>query len=91
MSHRAGWADANITGEELKMKVGTLVGLILIVLGFIGVAYGGITYTHRREIARVGPVQVTAHEERTIPISPIFGGVAILAGAALIIAVRRAS
>jgi uncharacterized membrane protein len=91
MPYRAGWADTNTMGEELKMKVGTLVGLILIVLGFIGVAYGGITYTHRREVARVGPIQVTTHEERTIPISPIFGGVAILAGAALIIAVRRAS
>ena len=72
------------------MKVGTLVGLILVVLGCIGVAYGGITYTHRREVAHVGPVQVTTREERTIPISPIVGGVAIIAGAALIIAVRRA-
>lgn len=73
------------------MKVGTLVGLILVVLGCIGVAYGGITYTRRREVARIGPVEVTAHEQRTIPISPIVGGVAIIAGAALIVAVRRGS
>lgn len=73
------------------MKVGTLVGLILVVLGLIGVAYGGITYNRRREVAQIGPVQVTTNEEHTIPISPIVGGVAILAGAALIIAVRRAS
>jgi len=72
------------------MKVGTLVGLILVVLGLIGVAYGGITYTRHREVAHVGPLQVEAREERTIPISPIVGGIAILAGAALIIAVRRA-
>lgn len=73
------------------MKVGTLFGLILIVLGIVGVAYGGITYTRRREVARVGPLQVTAREERTIPISPILGGVAIVAGVALIVAVKRAS
>jgi hypothetical protein len=73
------------------MKVGTLVGLILVVLGVVGVAYGGITYSQKREVAHVGPVQVTTREEHTIPISPIIGGVAILAGAALIIAVRRAS
>jgi hypothetical protein len=72
------------------MKVGTLVGLILIVLGLVGVGWGGFTYTRKREVARVGPVQVTAREERTIPISPIVGGVAIIAGVALIIAVRRA-
>ena len=73
------------------MKVGTLVGLILVVLGLVGVVYGGITYSQKREVAHVGPVQVTTSEQHTIPISPIIGGVAILAGAALIIAVRRAS
>jgi hypothetical protein len=73
------------------MKVGTLVGLVLVVLGAIGVAYGGIKYSRQREVARVGPVQLTTREEHTIPISPILGGVAIIAGAALIIAVRRAS
>jgi hypothetical protein len=73
------------------MKVGTLVGLLLVVLGLIGVAYGGITYSRQRELARVGPVQVTTREEHTIPISPILGGVAIIAGLALIVAVKRAS
>jgi hypothetical protein len=73
------------------MKVGTLVGLLLVVLGLVGVAYGGIKYTRQREVARVGPVQVTTREQHTIPISPIVGGVAILAGVALIVAVRRAS
>jgi hypothetical protein len=73
------------------MKVGTLVGLILVVLGAIGVAYGGITYSRQREVAHVGPVQVTTREDHTIPISPIVGGIAIIAGVALIVAVRRAS
>jgi hypothetical protein len=39
----------------------------------------------------VGPIQVTTREEHTIPISPILGGVAIIAGLALIVAVKRAS
>jgi hypothetical protein len=73
------------------MKVGTLVGLLLVVLGLIGVAYGGIKYTRQREVARVGPLQVTTREEHTIPISPILGGLAIIAGVALIVAVKRAS
>lgn len=73
------------------MKVGTLVGLLLVVLGLVGVAYGGIKYTRQREVARVGPLEVTTREEHTIPISPILGGVAIIAGVALIVAVKRAS
>ena len=72
------------------MKVGTLVGLVLVVLGLVGVAYGGITYTRHREVAHVGPLQVTASEQHTIPISPIIGGIAIIAGVALIVAVKRA-
>ncbi|PYP68995.1 MAG: DUF3185 domain-containing protein [Gemmatimonadetes bacterium] len=87
----AHWRAANILVEVSTMKVGTLVGIILVVLGLVGIAYGGISYSQRREVARVGPLQVTTREERTIPISPIVGGVAILAGVALIVAVRRAS
>jgi hypothetical protein len=73
------------------MKVGTLVGLLLVVLGLVGVVYGGITYTRNRQVARVGPIEVTTQEQRQIPISPILGGVAIVAGVALIVGVRRAS
>ena len=73
------------------MKVGTLVGLLLIVIGLVGVAYGGITYTRSKQVARVGPLEVTTQEQRQIPISPILGGIAIVAGVALIVGVRRAS
>ena len=73
------------------MKVGTLVGLLLVVIGLVGVVYGGITYTRSKQVARVGPIEVTTQEQRQIPISPILGGVAIVAGVALIFAVRRAS
>jgi hypothetical protein len=73
------------------MKVGTLVGLLLVVIGLVGVVYGGITYTRNKQVARVGPIEVTTQEQRQIPISPILGGVAIVAGVALIVAVKRAS
>jgi hypothetical protein len=72
------------------MKVGTLVGLILIVAGLAGVAFGGFNYTKRREVVRAGPIEITTKEQQHVPISPIVGGVAILAGLALIIAVKRA-
>ena len=73
------------------MKVGTLVGLLLVVIGLVGVVYGGITYTRNKQVARVGPIEVTTQEQRQIPISPILGAVAIVAGVALIVGVRRAS
>ena len=71
------------------MKVGTLVGLILVVAGLVGVAFGGFTYTRRREVVRAGPIEVTAKEQQHVPISAILGGAVIIAGLALIVAVKR--
>jgi len=72
------------------MKVGTLVGLILIVLGAVGLIYGGITYTKRRDTVALGPLEVTATEKQTIPISPIIGGILLVAGVAVVFATKRA-
>jgi hypothetical protein len=72
------------------MRVGTLVGLILIVAGVVGLIFGGITYTKRRDEVQLGPVGVTATQRERIPISPIVSGLAIAAGLALVVAMRRA-
>ena len=72
------------------MKVGTLVGLLLIVAGVIGLVWGGITYTKNRETVGIGPISVTATEKETLPIGPIAGGILLLAGVALVIGTKRA-
>jgi hypothetical protein len=72
------------------MKVGTLVGLVLIVLGAIGLIYGGITYTKKRDTVGLGPIEVTTTQKETVPISPIIGGVLLVAGIALVVATKRA-
>lgn len=66
------------------MKPAQLIGIILIVLGAIGLIWGGISYTRQRESARLGPLTVTAEERETIPIPPILGGIALIAGIALV-------
>lgn len=73
------------------MKVGTLVGFILIVLGVVGLAYGGFTYTKRKETVALGPLEVTATEKESIPISPIVGGILLVAGIAVVMGTRKAS
>jgi hypothetical protein len=62
-----------------------ILGIVLIVLGAIGLAYGGITYTRRRDTVRLGPVSATLRQKETIPISPILGGIAIAAGIGLLL------
>jgi hypothetical protein len=65
------------------------IGIILIVLGALALIYQGFTYTKRRESVSLGPVQVTAEQKETIPLPPILGGAALVAGIALVVAGSR--
>jgi hypothetical protein len=66
-----------------------LVGIILIILGVLALSYQGIRYTTQEKLIDIGPLKVTTTEKKTIPLPPIVGGVAIVAGIALIFAERR--
>ncbi len=66
-----------------------IVGIVLIVLGLIGLAYGGITWTQREKVVDFGPVEITRENRERIPVPPVAGGLALLAGAALVLASRR--
>jgi len=66
-----------------------IAGIILIVLGIIGLAYQGITYTRSRETVSVGPLSATVTQKETIPLSPIVSVVALVAGVGLLVASRK--
>jgi hypothetical protein len=53
------------------------------VLGIVAFAYQGITYTSREKIIDIGPIQATADTQKTIPLSPLLGGWAIVGGIVL--------
>jgi hypothetical protein len=63
-----------------------LLGVVLVVLGLLALVYGGITYTKREKVIDLGPIQATATEKKQIPLPPIAGGLAVLAGAVMIVA-----
>ena len=72
------------------MKAATLVGILLIVLGVVGFAWGGISFTHEKKVADVGPIQLSHKETNTLPISPVLSTLSIVAGIGLIVVgVRR--
>jgi hypothetical protein len=71
------------------MKAATLIGIVLVVLGLGALAYQGFSYTSREKILDVGPLEATAETTKTVPIPPIVGGLAVLGGAALLIATSR--
>jgi hypothetical protein len=67
------------------MRPLAVVGIILIVLGAIALAYQGITYTSKEKVVDLGPLKVEAEKEKTIPLPPVLGGVAIVAGVVLLV------
>lgn len=71
------------------MKSATLIGVVLIVLGLISLAYQGITYTTHEKVLDLGPIQATKEEHKTIPLPLILGGVAIIGGIVLIATGRK--
>lgn len=67
------------------MKPATILGVVLIVLGLAALAYQGITYTSREKVIDIGPLEATAERQKTIPLPPIMGLVAVAAGVALVV------
>ena len=62
-----------------------LVGIVLIVLGIVALAYGGISYTRREKVLDLGPIEATAEKRHTIPMPPVLGGLALAGGVVLLI------
>jgi len=66
------------------MKPATVIGVILIVISIIALAYQGITYTTREKVVDLGPLKVEAKRERTIPLPPVIGVIALVGGIVLV-------
>jgi uncharacterized membrane protein len=67
------------------MKPVLLAGIVLIVLGALALAYQGFNYTHRDHVMDLGPMHVTAETQKSVPIPPILGGLALVGGIALLV------
>jgi hypothetical protein len=67
------------------------VGLVLIVLGVLVFVVRGIRYTTDEKVVDIGPLQVTAEKDKTIPLPPLLGGLALVGGVVLVATGRRKS
>jgi hypothetical protein len=68
------------------MKPLLIAGIGLILLGIVALSYNRITYTTKEKIVDIGPIQATAEREKSIPLPPLLGGLALIAGVGLIAA-----
>ena len=73
------------------MKPLFLIGVILILLGAATLIYGGVTYYTQKDVVDFGGVKIQTEQKKQIPLSPVFGGIAVLVGVVLVVAGRRGS
>jgi len=67
------------------MKPMSWVGILLIVVGALALAYQGIDYTRQKKVLDVGSVHLTKETNERIPLPPILGGLALVGGAVLLV------
>ena len=66
------------------MKPIMMVGILLVVLGALALAYQGFNYTHQEKVIDLGPIHATAEEQKHVSIPPILGGLALVGGVVLL-------
>ena len=66
-----------------------IVGLVLVIVGLISLLWGGISWTREKTIVDIGPIEARSQERETIPLPPIVGGFALVAGAILLVVRER--
>jgi hypothetical protein len=66
-----------------------ILGMILIALGLISLAWGGFTYTTREKVVDIGPIHATRDQTHTVLLPPIAGALALVGGIVLMVAGRK--
>jgi hypothetical protein len=74
----------HLRGNDMKV-----IAFVLIALGLVGLLYGGISWTQRDKVVDLGPVELTHEEKKSVPVSPIVGGICLVSGIALLLGSAR--
>ena len=66
------------------MRPAAIVGILLIIVGIAGLAFGGFSFTRKEKVLDVGPIEASADKKESVPVPPILGALAIVGGAVLL-------
>jgi len=71
------------------MRTAVLIGALLLIVGIVALSYQGVIWvTGTERVAKIGPVEINQEKSYPIPVLPIVGGIAVVAGAALLLRSR---
>jgi hypothetical protein len=71
------------------MKPAMMIGILLVVLGALALAYQGFNYTRQEKVIDVGPIHATAERQEHVSVPPLLGGLALVGGILLVVAGAR--
>lgn len=66
-----------------------IIGIILVSVGLVGLAWGGFTYTTREKVVDIGPIHTSRDQTHTVPLPPIAGAASLIGGIVLLAAGRK--
>jgi hypothetical protein len=73
------------------MKPAGIVGVLLLVIGVVLLAYGGYaSFTTKENVAKLGPLEINQQKEHPVPVGPIAGGLCLVGGLVLLLTGRKA-
>jgi len=65
------------------------LGIVLIVLGLVGLVWGGFTYKTSEKVVDIGPLEVTHEKTHGVPLPPVIGAVVLISGILLLVSGKR--
>ena len=80
---------SGLVAKAKDMKPIIWVGILLIALGGLALAYQGFNYTHQEKVLDVGPIHATAEKQERVSIPPLLGGLVLVGGIALLVVGAR--
>ena len=72
------------------MKPLPIIGILLILLGIVGYATGGLSFTHEKKVVDLGSVEISRKTQDTLPLSPIISTISLVAGLGMVVFGRKA-
>jgi uncharacterized membrane protein YidH (DUF202 family) len=71
------------------MNARRVIGLVLVIVGIVALAWGGVFWNDEDTILDAGPLEVTTTEREGVAIPPVLGIIAIVGGAVLLLVPDR--
>jgi hypothetical protein len=60
------------------------LGILLVVIGIVGLIWGGLSWTRKDTVVDAGPIEITADKRESLPIPSLAGAACLVAGAVLL-------